>query len=230
MQHIPKKRFGYKAPWKLADALKWRLRHGGTLDNAESELAAMCGNEIIEATGLVAGSHPERKEEPLWWQPFIHPASSHRLGTPRHAVLRASNWADLRVVRDADGQPTSDLEFKDYLSPAWQAVELEDRYAAMKAWRAAIDRQRSHEMETIGAQTGAPGRPPKGIYLCVAEFNRRAENNSCEAKVRDEAAYLESWFHRQYPQKNPVKAKSIENQIRAPHREWKSGYSPHKIA
>src|SRR5262249_41482320 len=40
------------------------------------------------------------------------------------------------------GQP-----FKNYLSPAWQPVELEDRYAAMKAWRALIKKTDTEQPE-----------------------------------------------------------------------------------
>ena len=110
MQRIPKERSGYRAPWALVDYWKWRLRHGGTLDDAYGELVKLLASGVIEASGIYAAAHPERQnEEPHWHQPFVDPATTHPIGTPLLAVL-PRDISNLRPVTDADGQPTSDLD------------------------------------------------------------------------------------------------------------------------
>jgi hypothetical protein len=74
----------------------------------------------------------------------------------------------------------------------------------------------------VGSDTGAPGRPPKGINLCVSEFQRRTTEDKCEIILAAEARYLESWFSEMHKDRDPVKARSIENKIRDGHRDWKA--------
>ncbi len=69
-------------------------------------------------------------------------------------------------------------------------------------------------------RTGAPGRPSKGIYLIRIEFDRRQVANECKPSLRKEAEELEKWFCKNYSTAQPVKRKTIENNIRSKYREW----------
>ena len=40
-----------------------------------------------------------------------------------------------------------------------------------------------------GSDTGAPGRPPKGIHLCENEFRTRVSRSACESTLHAEADY-----------------------------------------
>jgi hypothetical protein len=68
--------------------------------------------------------------------------------------------------------------------------------------------------------TGAPGRPSKGTHVIRIEFDRRRIANECKLLLRDEAAELEGWFRSCYPTAQPVKRKTIENNIRADFRQY----------
>ena len=70
--------------------------------------------------------------------------------------------------------------------------------------------------------TGAPGRPSKGIHVIRIEFDRRRITNECKLSLRQEATELECWFRHHYPTAQPVKRKTIENNIRADYRTWKA--------
>jgi hypothetical protein len=156
MQRISKKRSGYKAPWPLAEALKWRLRHGGTLEEANRELATLHGNGVVEMVGLIAESHPERNEEPQWYRLFVDPATSYPPGTPLLAVIPTGALSELYPVLDNEGQPTSALENTEYLSLAWRGVELEDLFTAKRAWLPLIK-------ATTLPMPGAPASPPAQV-------------------------------------------------------------------
>jgi hypothetical protein len=63
--------------------------------------------------------------------------------------------------------------------------------------------------------TGAPGRPPKSIFLIADEFERRAANGECAPTLREEAGALLSWIKAAHPQRDRPVLKTIENRIRS---------------
>jgi hypothetical protein len=75
-------------------------------------------------------------------------------------------------------------------------------------------------------RTGAPGRPSKGMHVIRIEFDRRRIENECKPSLREEAAALEGWFRNCYPKAQPVKRKTIENNIRADFRQYVASPRP----
>jgi hypothetical protein len=74
-------------------------------------------------------------------------------------------------------------------------------------------------------RTGAPGRPSRGMHLVRREFDQRRIANECKPSLREEATELERWFHNFFPTAQPVKRKTIENNIRSDYRDWAAGQS-----
>jgi hypothetical protein len=70
-------------------------------------------------------------------------------------------------------------------------------------------------------RTGAPGRPSL-MHLVEAEHQRRASRHATETSVRKEAQSLAQWMHDTHPSARPLTAKTIENKIRARHRNPKN--------
>ena len=70
--------------------------------------------------------------------------------------------------------------------------------------------------------TGAPGRP-SSMHLVEAEFERRCAAGTLAPTLKEQARLLEDWFRRQYPETQPVTAKTIENRLRDPFRRAKGG-------
>ncbi len=70
--------------------------------------------------------------------------------------------------------------------------------------------------------TGAPGRP-SSMHLVEAEFERRCATETLAPTLKEQARLLEEWFRRQYPETQPVTAKTIENRLRDPFRRAKGG-------
>lgn len=74
--------------------------------------------------------------------------------------------------------------------------------------------------------TGAPGAPSKGMHLIVGELKRRVRENACKASLREEATELLQWFRLQHPNAQSPTIKTIENNIRDHHRQWRARQSP----
>ena len=75
--------------WPLADALKWRLQFGGTLNEALDELVALCAAGKAEAIGRAAGHHPAKPNwEPSYHRPFIDRPYSGGFGLSGLSVMR----------------------------------------------------------------------------------------------------------------------------------------------
>ena len=70
--------------------------------------------------------------------------------------------------------------------------------------------------------TGAPGRP-SSMHLVEAVFERRCATGALAPTLKEQARLLEEWFRRQYPETQPVTAKTIENRLRDPFRRAKGG-------
>lgn len=69
--------------------------------------------------------------------------------------------------------------------------------------------------------SGSPGRA-SSKQLYTAEFRRRRDEGIAEPTVKGEAVYLESWMAQRHPGAPGAEAKTIENNIRADHRAWRS--------
>lgn len=69
--------------------------------------------------------------------------------------------------------------------------------------------------------SGSPGRA-SSRQLYMAEFRRRREEGIAEPTVKGEAVHLETWMAQRHPGAPGAEAKTIENNIRADHREWRS--------
>jgi hypothetical protein len=102
------------------------------------------------------------------------------------------------------------------LKKVWFAREAARTYAVEKL----VGRKPNPFMPT-----GAPGRPSKGMHVIRIEFDRRRIANECKLSLRQEAAELECWFRHHYPTAQPVKRKTIENNIRADYRVWAANRS-----
>lgn len=69
--------------------------------------------------------------------------------------------------------------------------------------------------------SGSPGRA-SSKQLYITEFRRRRDEGIAEPTVKGEAEYLESWMAQRHPGAPGTEAKTIENNIRADHRAWRS--------
>ena len=63
------------------------------------------------------------------------------------------------------------------------------------------------------------------MHVIRIEFDRRRTANECKPSLREEAAELEGWFHNCYPTAQPVRRKTIENNIRSDYRDWAADQS-----
>ena len=61
------------------------------------------------------------------------------------------------------------------------------------------------------------------MHLVEAEFERRCATGVLAPTLKEQARLLEEWFRRQYPETQPVTAKTIENRLRDPFRRAKGG-------
>jgi hypothetical protein len=84
-----------------------------------------------------------------------------------------------------------------------------------------IDKLLAQHPEPNASNTGAPGRPTKGVHLIHAEFKRRAATNACATTLHEEAISLRDWYRRQYAKEAPPTVKTIENNLRADYRQWR---------
>jgi hypothetical protein len=74
-------------------------------------------------------------------------------------------------------------------------------------------------------RTGAPGKP-SGIGVVEREHRRRMDAGEAFESVRQEASHLKDWLDRTYPEAPATTAKTIENRIRAAHRQRTVCQSP----
>lgn len=72
------------------------------------------------------------------------------------------------------------------------------------------------------SHSGFPGRPSKGRHLIEDEFRRRMNAGKTLASVADEAAVLLEWLIDTHPKISRPTVKTIENNIRATHRQWQA--------
>jgi hypothetical protein len=71
--------------------------------------------------------------------------------------------------------------------------------------------------------TGMPGRPSKGKNLIEDECARRIRDGRALPTLADEARALFDWYKAEYPKEERPTEKTIQNNIRAYHREWMAG-------
>jgi hypothetical protein len=70
--------------------------------------------------------------------------------------------------------------------------------------------------------SGFAGRPSKGKHLIDDEFDRRVAAGTALRSLADEAKALFDWFKQQHPTLARPTTKTIKENIRARHREWKA--------
>jgi hypothetical protein len=70
--------------------------------------------------------------------------------------------------------------------------------------------------------SGFPGRPSKGKHLIDDEFDRRVAAKQALPLVADEAEALLDWFKQQHPTMARPTPKTIQENIRARHRQWRA--------
>lgn len=78
--------------------------------------------------------------------------------------------------------------------------------------------QRSQTDTDQPARSGAAGRPSSMHYV-EPEFERRAQSGLMKPTLKQEAATLEKWLKATHPRAPSLKAKSIENRLRARYRQ-----------
>jgi hypothetical protein len=69
-------------------------------------------------------------------------------------------------------------------------------------------------------RTGAPGKPTS-MHLVEAEFRARCDRGEAKPTIGDEAEILAEWLRRTHPNAPPLTPKTVKNQLRAAHREWR---------
>jgi hypothetical protein len=70
--------------------------------------------------------------------------------------------------------------------------------------------------------SGFPGRPSKGKHLIDDEFERRVAAGQGLPSLADEAKALLDWYKQQHPKLARPTTKTIKENIRARHRQWKA--------
>jgi hypothetical protein len=70
--------------------------------------------------------------------------------------------------------------------------------------------------------SGFPGRPSKGKHLIDDEFVRGVASGQVLPLVADEARALLDWFKQQHPTMARPTCKTIQENIRARHRQWRA--------
>jgi hypothetical protein len=70
--------------------------------------------------------------------------------------------------------------------------------------------------------SGYPGRPSKGKHLIDDEFDRRIAAGEALPSLADEAKALLDWFKRQHPKVARPTTKTIQENIRVRHRQWRT--------
>jgi hypothetical protein len=73
--------------------------------------------------------------------------------------------------------------------------------------------------------SGSPGRPSSSAHLIGDEFNRRAAAGDALPTLAREASALLDWLIARYPKAQRPKSTTIENNIRAAHRRYKTKQS-----
>jgi hypothetical protein len=71
-------------------------------------------------------------------------------------------------------------------------------------------------------RSGFPGRPPKSKHLIEDEFRLRLGRTEALTSLANEAAALLAWLVQKHPQMPRPTRKTIENNIRVIHREWRA--------
>ena len=82
------------------------------------------------------------------------------------------------------------------------------------------------QVEADPYRTGLPGRPSKLKHLIEQEFQRRAEAGEACLDLADEAAELRKWAVKAHPAAPPPTEKTIKNNLRNCHRQYRSKPTP----
>jgi hypothetical protein len=159
--------------------------------------------------------------------------SDHRAAARASAESAMARIVDHLIERLVDRELTGIVQDDPPFGPwraipslSWRSLEPVDIEAGH--FRAGKTELRSvqvvegrYEPQIEIVSSGSPGRSTsRQIYM--AEFKRRCEAGIAEAVVKAEAAYLESWMAQRHPGAPGAEAKTIENNIRADHRAWRS--------
>jgi hypothetical protein len=90
--------------------------------------------------------------------------------------------------------------------------------------RPAVSDKQSSDMADPDPLThsGFPGRPAKSKHLIEDEFRLRMGRTEALPLLTDEAAALLTWFVHKHPQMPRPTQKTIENNIRVIHRQWRT--------
>jgi hypothetical protein len=127
--------------WTQAAALEWRTGFGVSLNQAFEELVELRTKERDRgraAIGRKLNPDPERADDELiHYQPMQDRPISLPFGTPSLGVIPADDWRTFRLVVDADGHPTSSLEYAASRIPAWSQVEF-DYQSTIELWLALV--------------------------------------------------------------------------------------------
>jgi hypothetical protein len=183
--------------WSLADALKWHMQWKCSLVKAFGELALLCADGRVFATGVLARSHPDR---PKGWDfpPYEPFATPNRLppNTPGLGRIPAEDWPDFEPVTDTEGEPTSKLSYASVKLPAWSHVEF-DQSSLVEAWMPLI-RETEKRKQGRGRAAVVPTvklvefyrtlKRERGIAPPMAELQRLAEAEFEPSHVRREEA------------------------------------------
>lgn len=105
------------------------------------------------------------------------------------------------------------------LKPDFQNSSAKASNLSMEGVRVFRDRRvlDSHLGELDPFRSGLPGRTT-AKHKIVAEFQRRVASNEALPSLAAEARELCQWLLRAYPEAPPTSARTIENQLRNPHR------------
>jgi hypothetical protein len=135
----------------------------------------------------------------VWPQPKPHDETPLRqaFDEPPQAARQSVGNATANPVNSQEGVP---------IEPALANPEATPSQAAGDAY----------------THSGFPGRPSKGRHLIEDEFERRVVAGQALPLVADEAGALLDWFKGQHPTIARPTPKTIQENIRARHRQWRA--------
>jgi hypothetical protein len=141
-----------------------------------------------------------------------------REGSPVAPLRRipADAWASLRLVHVTEGRASGHGVnlFGIHVAPA-AALQRASPSGEPKANDNAADAG-TPPAEILA--TGTPGRPTS-MHLIRAEHRRRLDAGEAHHSVKEEARHLAAWFAAAHPNAPQPTPKTIENGIRATHRQ-----------
>ena len=212
-------------------------RGGACYSNiAEAEHAVLTAMREgrLRAWGLKNGRGDLQEISQVQWASleFFFDRRERPYATPRnHSRSGATHWHGLKFLRtevlalwldpfdkvlpDASGSPAAQRSVSESPTPA--AVARNEAAEARNGSR----RRGADAQGPDPHSSGFPGRPSKSKQLIEQEFQRRMDAGEVCSTLSDEASALLEWLQGKHPSAPPPTIKTIKNNLRGQHREYK---------